>query len=228
MKKQKQIFFALFIIIALAIIYYINLPTYITLEALKQQKDYLLVISQTYYWISAIAYIIIYCLVTTFSLPGAAPMSLLGGFLFGTFFGALYVIIGATIGAVLAFLGIRYLLGSMLQNRYKKRLKHFNQDLVHYGALYLLSLRLIPLFPFFLINILSGLTTISTFTFFWTTLLGIIPGALIFTFAGNRFYTIKTIADVFSYKMLFAFLLLALFVLIPVIYKKYILAKKEL
>lgn len=121
----------------------------------------------------------------------------------------------ATIGAVLAFLFSRYLVGTWIHNKYHEKLSRFNQELTQHGSRYLLTLRFIPLFPFFLINIFAGLTKIPLKTFIWTTSLGIFPGSLVYSFAGSQLTNITSVKDVLSVKILLAFCMLGLFVLAP-------------
>ena len=120
----------------------------------------------------------------------------------------LYVNIGATCGAVLAFLSARYLLGSRLQESYGAQLAKFNGEMERNGVRYLLTLRLIPVFPFFLVNFLSGLTRVHLSTFTWTTAAGIIPGTVVFAYAGHQLETVHSVGDIFTGKVLSAFLLL--------------------
>jgi uncharacterized membrane protein YdjX (TVP38/TMEM64 family) len=162
----------------------------------------------------------VYVLATALSLPGAIILTLAGGFLFGVAAGTFYVNIGATMGAILAFLSARYLLGDRLQEKYAKQLETFNREMDRNGTSYLLTLRLIPVFPFFLINFLSGLTKIRLWTFLWTTWLGIIPGTVVFAFAGQQLGSISSPADILSKNVIIAFLVLALFTLVPVILKR--------
>lgn len=222
MNNQKRIFLFLLILLALGAIYYFELPQFFSLKALKEHVDILLYTVQNYYWFSVLTYILFYSFAIALSLPGAAALSLLGGFLFETLPGMLFILIGATSGAVLSFLVVRYIAGMPLQKKYQKKLHIFNKELNEFGAFYLLFLRLIPIFPFFLINILAGLTPISLKTFFITTLVGIMPGAFVFSFAGQQLHNIKQLADVFSLKVILAFTLLGLFALLPVLYKKLI------
>ena len=136
------------------------------------------------------------------------------------FLGALYVNVAATTGATLAFLFARYIAGQSLQAKYGDRLARFNEELESNGWSYLLTLRFIPIFPFFLINLFAGLTNIRLRTFVWTTSVGIFPGSLIYAYAGQQLGTISAVKDIFSTKVLLAFLLLATLAVFPVIYKK--------
>jgi uncharacterized membrane protein YdjX (TVP38/TMEM64 family) len=158
---------------------------------------------------------VVYIAAVALNVPGAAILTMAGGFLFGTALTVLYANVGATTGAVLAFLLARYLLGEWVQSRYRTQLAGFNSEIERNGSKYLLTLRLIPVFPFFLINFLSGLTTIPLRTFAWTTSLGIIPAAAVFGFAGQQIGTISSAGEILSPKVIIAFTLLALLALIP-------------
>ena len=219
-KTTKKIFILILFIIAILAIRYSPAGSILTFENLKQHRESLLGIVQNRYGFSVAFFIVVYILVTSFSIPGAFVLTIAGGFLFGTLVGTLFVDIGATTGATLAFLSARYLLGNRVQERYSVQLKKFNEELEKNGTHYLLTLRFIPVFPFFLINFLSGLTKIPVKTFIWTTAIGIIPGTVVFAFAGRQIGTINTPSEILSAKVLAAFAVLALFALIPIIVKR--------
>jgi uncharacterized membrane protein YdjX (TVP38/TMEM64 family) len=141
---------------------------------------------------------------------------------FGVVRGALYVNIGATIGATLAFLVARYLFRDAIQKKFGSRLETMNRELEHSGFNYLLFLRLVPVFPFFLINLAAGLTKIPLRTFFLGTVVGIIPGNFVFCNAGASLATITSMSDIAAPRVLGSFALLGLFALIPVVYRKFI------
>lgn len=220
MQNKKRISLLFFIITVLILIYFFNIPQYLNLATIKQYKDLLLDMVTDNYWLLVCGYILMYILITAFLLPGAGALSIAGGFFFGTIPATIYIIIGATCGALLAFLSVRYLIGSWLQKQYENQLKAFNREIKTYGSSYLLSLRLIPIMPFFVANILAALTKISLKTFVWTTAIGIIPGALVFSFTGNQLQEIESVKDIFTPPMLLAFLLLSLLALLPVVIKK--------
>jgi uncharacterized membrane protein YdjX (TVP38/TMEM64 family) len=192
---------------------------YVTFKNLQENKVRLLQAVENNYFLSVAGYIVLYIAVVAFSIPGATVLTLSGGFLFGALLGTLYVNAGATTGATLAFLFCRYAAGDWIQEKYLDKLITFNKELSENGYRYLLALRLIPLFPFFLINAGAGLTNIPLRTFVWTTSMGILPGSFVYAFAGKQLGSIKSMGDIFSTEILIAFSLLALLVLVPVVVK---------
>ncbi|MDD5772687.1 MAG: TVP38/TMEM64 family protein [bacterium] len=218
--NKKKILIIFTIILMFLVIKFTGIAAYLTFENLRNNKENLKAFVGHNYLLSVVIYIFIYIITVSLSIPGAVILTLAGGYLFGTINGAVYVNIGATIGAGLVFLAARYLLGEWIQKRYKDRLVKFNDEINENGYKYLLIMRFIPVFPFFLINILAALTAIPFITFVWTTSVGIIPGSLVYTFAGSQLNTISSLKDILSSKIIFAFLLLAVFAFIPVIKKK--------
>jgi uncharacterized membrane protein YdjX (TVP38/TMEM64 family) len=216
----KRILLVLMLVAAALLIRMTGWHEYITLQNLQAYAGSLQERVQDSYLQSVLLFIGIYILVTGFSIPGAAVMTLAGGYLFGVILGALYVNVGATMGAFLAFLAARFILGNWIHERYGDRLARFNREIHENGYSYLLTLRLIPIFPFFMINFFAGLTAIPSRTFLWTTSLGIIPGSLVYAFAGRQLATVTSVGDIFSINMLAAFVLLGLFALLPVVLKK--------
>jgi uncharacterized membrane protein YdjX (TVP38/TMEM64 family) len=189
----------------------------LTFESLQGNKDSLLAFVRDNAVKSILIYIFVYIAAIALNLPGGAVLTIAGGFLFGTLPTVVYVNIGATSGAVLAFLSARYLLGSQLQESYSVQLAKFNGEMERNGIRYLLTLRLIPVFPFFLVNFLSGLTRVPLSSFTWTTAVGIIPGSAVFAYAGHQLETVHSVGDIFTANVLAAFLLLGLFTLAPAI-----------
>jgi uncharacterized membrane protein YdjX (TVP38/TMEM64 family) len=219
-KRTRNIVLLILFLAAIVLLRYSPLGTLLTFENLKQHRETLMAFVREHAGMSVILFIALYIVAAAFSIPGAVILTIAGGFLFGTIAGTVYVNIGATIGATLAFLSARYLLGGRLQEKYQVQLKTFNEELEKNGAHYLLTLRLIPVFPFFMINFLAGLTKIPIKAFIWTTSLGIIPGTVVFAFAGQQLGSINSLSDVLSKKMLLVFAALALVALFPVVMKK--------
>lgn len=172
----------------------------------------------------------LYILVTALSLPGAAIMTLAAGALFGLLLGAVISSFAASIGATLAFLTSRFLLRDVIQNRFGDRLKTINEGMEKDGAFYLFTLRLVPLFPFFLINLLMGLTTIRTRTYYWVSQIGMLAGTLVYVNAGTQLAKLTSLSDILSPSLLGSFVLLGLFpwmtkLLLAVIQRRRVYAK---
>ncbi len=208
------------IAVGIAAFFIFDLQKYVTLDALKENKAALRQYAQDHYLVTVVLFILIYILQTALSLPGAAILTLAGGFLYGTVLGAIFVNIGATTGAVLAFMAARYLFRDAVEKRFGKRLARIQSGFASNGLNYLLTLRLIPLFPFFLVNLASGLTRIRLSTYVFATAIGILPGSLVFTNAGKQIGGINSIRDIASPGVLGAFSLLGLLALVPVVYHK--------
>ena len=162
----------------------------------------------------AALYLAAYVAVTALSLPGAAVMTLAGGALFGLGWGLLIVSFASTIGATLAFLVSRHLLRDSVHARFGARLRAIDEGIARDGAFYLFSLRLVPAFPFFLINLLMGLTPIRTRTFYWVSQLGMLPGTLVYVNAGTELGAVDSLAGVLSPGLVASFVLLGLFPLL--------------
>jgi uncharacterized membrane protein YdjX (TVP38/TMEM64 family) len=218
--KKLKLLTIICIILIIIVAYFLNLKHYLSILTLQLYKNELLDYVEHHTFLSKLIFIIIYSVCVGLSLPGAAFLSLAGGFLFGIVRGTLANVIAATVGSIGAFLLARYLLGKSLQKKYQMQLMRFNEELNNYGVLYLFMLRLIPIFPLLVINFLSGLTTISLKTFAVTTFFGIIPGALAFTIAGNSLRTTTSIKEIFTKPFIFAMLLLLTFSLLALWYKK--------
>lgn len=219
--KYKKLVLLLAVIGVVVTIRFSPLANFFTFENLQYHKTYLKQVVNNNYFLSVVLFILLYCVVTITSIPMAAPvLTMAGAMLFGLLPTVLYVNVGATTGATGAFLASRYLIGSFVQERYADKLKKFNREIRTHGYTYMLVLRLIPIFPFFLINVCAGLTKISLRTYIWTTAIGIIPGTFLYTLAGQQLDYATRPSDGMSSKVLAVLLLLALFVLLPMIIKR--------
>jgi uncharacterized membrane protein YdjX (TVP38/TMEM64 family) len=207
--------------------FYFDLNRYLSLETLKAHRDALLDYTQAHYGMAAVLFIVAYTLATGVSVPGATVMTLAGGFLFGSVLGTLYVNLGATTGATLAFLASRYLLRDWVEHKFGQQLEAFQKGFAENAFHYLLTLRLIPIFPFFLVNLLSGLTRVSIATYIAATAIGIIPGSFVYAYAGRELGTLNSIAEIATPRVLLAFTLLGLLALVPVIYRKLSSKRKD-
>jgi uncharacterized membrane protein YdjX (TVP38/TMEM64 family) len=218
--KNKKFWVASAIVILGGLFFYFHLGKYLTLASLKENRAALVAFYENHRAVMVTGFIAAYILQTALSLPGAAVFSLAAGAVFGAVMGTVYVNVGATIGATLAFLVTRYLFRDVIQNKFGTRLGKINTELETRGFNYLLFLRLVPVFPFFLINLGAGLTGMPLRTFFLGTMVGIIPGSFVYCNAGASLAAINSMSEVASPRVLGSFALLGLFALVPVLYQK--------
>ena len=205
---------ALFVLIR-----FTQVGNYLNVDEFVKNKQKLLALVEKNYVVSVLIYIFLYIAVVALSIPGATVLSLLGGFLYGPVRAVIYVNIGATVGAFLVFLAARFFLGEMIQTKWGEKLERFNREIESYGKNYLLMMRFIPIFPFFLINLFAGVSTVRATSFLWTTSLGIIPGSIVYTYTGFAVSCVG-LAEGIPLQIYIAFVLLALISLFPVIFKK--------
>lgn len=216
-----KIAMVLAIVVAVAAFFYFDLGRFLSLQALKDNRDDLLSFAETQSALAAALFVLIYVGVVGLSLPGAVILTLAGGFLFGAVWGTLFVNLGATTGATLAFLASRYLLRDWVERKFGKWLGPVQQGFAKNAFSYLMTLRLIPLFPFFAVNLISGLTRVNVGTYVAATALGIIPGSFVYSYAGRQLGTINSLKDIASPGVIGAFVLLGLLALVPNLYKKW-------
>ncbi|HHF3037127.1 MULTISPECIES: TVP38/TMEM64 family protein [Vibrio diabolicus subgroup] len=202
------------ILVAIIVFLGVNFSQYLTLENAKAQQEALTTYIDQNFVFSAAIYFFAYIAITAFSIPGAAVVTLLGAALFGFWTSLLLVSFASTMGATLAFLSSRYLLRDWVQNKFGNKLIAINQGVEKDGAFYLFSLRLIPVFPFFLINLLMGLTPMSVGRFYLTSQVGMLPGTAVYLNAGTQLATIESLSGIISPAVLASFALLGLFPII--------------
>ncbi len=200
------------VLVLLVVLFFsFDLQHYLTLEGVKNG------LGEFERWRSqapvlvALGFLFIYVLVTALSLPGAAVMTLVAGALFGVLWGTVIVSFASSIGATLAFLASRYLLKDTVQNRFGDRLKAINKGIEKDGAFYLFTLRLVPVFPFFLINLLMGLSPIKAITFYWVSQIGMLAGTVVYVNAGTQLAQLDSLSGILSPALLFSFALLGIF-----------------
>lgn len=218
--NSGKIVVALLFAAAIGAFFYFDLGHYLSLDSLKANRDSLLAFTATHYVASVAIFIVAYCLLVAASLPGAVFFTLAGGFLFGSVLGTVYVNLGATSGATVAFLSARYLLRDWVESKFGSRLAPIQEGFASNAFSYLMTLRLIPLFPFFVVNMVSGLTRVSLATYVTATAIGIIPGSFVFAYAGRQLGTINSLKEIASPNVLMAFTLLGLLALVPIVYQK--------
>lgn len=190
---------------------------------LKDRRDWLLGYSESHYWIMLVATAAVYTAVVAFSIPaGAAVLSLTTGFVFGRWVGTVIIVFSATLGATIVFLAARYLFAEFTQRRMdkgvaKRIMEGFNENAFNY----LMFLRLVPVFPFWLINLVTAFTHVSLRTYVLVTAVGIIPGSFVYANLGQSLGRINSPNELLSWEIVGAFLLLGVFALVPVFIKQY-------
>ena len=217
----KKLLLVTLIAIVLILLLFFDVHHYLTLEYLKFSKDKLNVYYQDNPLLVLGTYFVIYLASTAFSLPGATVLSLAGGALFGLTKGTLVVSFASTIGATLAMLIARVLLRDWVKDRFTSQIAKIHSGMLKEGAFYLFTLRMLPAVPFFVINLVMGLTPLRTVTFFWVSQLGMLPATLIYVNAGSELGKIQSIDDIFSPQLIISFVLLGLF---PLLVKKILTA----
>ncbi len=191
-----------------------DLGQYLTLDYIKSQQAQLDGLVAAHPLVIAAAYFLIYVLVTAVSLPGAAIMTLAAGAMFGLWWGLLLVSFASTIGATLAMLVARFVLRDQVSRRFERQLNGINKGVEREGAFYLFTLRLVPLFPFFAINLIMGLTKISVPVYFVVSQIGMLAGTLVFVNAGTQLAQVESLAGIISPELLLSFALLGVFPLL--------------
>jgi pyruvate/2-oxoglutarate dehydrogenase complex dihydrolipoamide dehydrogenase (E3) component/uncharacterized membrane protein YdjX (TVP38/TMEM64 family) len=189
---------AVLLAVALLAIWASGAHQWLTLDALKTQSDALSTAVAANPWQAAGLFFLAYVLVAALSIPGAAVMTLAAGALFGLLEGTVLVSFASSIGATLAFLVARFGFRDALRARFGERLRDIDAGIARDGAFYLLTLRLVPAFPFFIVNLLSGLTSLATRTFYWVSQLGMLPATIVYVLAGTQLAQIRSVGDILS------------------------------
>jgi uncharacterized membrane protein YdjX (TVP38/TMEM64 family) len=208
---MKKAVLALVLIGAIAAYFIFDLGQYLSLENFKASQADIVAAKDANPALYIAGFFLLYVAVTGLSIPGAAIMSLVAGALFGVVLGTFIVSFASTMGATLAFLSSRYLLRDWVQGKFGERLRAVDDGLEKDGAFYLFTLRLIPVFPFFVINLLMGLTRIKTGTFFWMSQIGMLPATIVFVNAGTQISRIESTAGLLSPTLIASFVALAFF-----------------
>ncbi len=210
---------ALIVLVALGVsaFFIFDLNQLLTLENIKASQAQFEQWRNTSPIFVSVAFLIIYTVVTALSMPGAAIMTLAAGALFGIIWGTIIVSFASTFGATLAFLASRYLFRDFIQQRFGNQLQSINKGIKREGNFYLFTLRLVPVFPFFLINLLMGLTLIPAKSFYWVSQVGMLVGTIIYVNAGTQLSQIENLNSILSGQLLLSFVLLGVF---PLLAKK--------
>ena len=217
---------AMAFIAALAVFFAFDLHAYLNLDTLREQRDSLLAWTRENLALALGIYVIVYIVMAALSVPGAAVLTLAGGALFGVVAGSIAVSFASTIGATLVFLAARFLFRDAIQKRFSKRLAKINAGVEKDGAFYLLALRLVPVFPFWVINLVMALTPIRTWTYYWVSQLGMLPATVVYVNAGTQLAQVDSVGDVLSPGLIGAFVLLGLLPLILRLILRFLQARK--
>lgn len=204
-----------------------DLDEYLTLDFFNSQQTGIRNYYNFHPVYSACIYFIIYVLLTCLSLPAATVMTLMGGAIFGLFTGIILVSFASSIGATLAFLLSRYLFRNLVQERYSDKLHLLNTGIEEEGPFYLFTLRMIPIFPFFIINVVMGLTSIRTRIFYLVSQAGMLPATIVYVNAGNQITHITSPGDILTPEILISFVLLGIFPLIAKLFIGYMKSRKD-
>jgi uncharacterized membrane protein YdjX (TVP38/TMEM64 family) len=211
--------FILLVVIALvvSIFFYFDLGHYLSLETLKEQQSVIEAYRANHPKLAIVIYMLVYIVVTALSLPGAAILTLAGGAVFGIWWGTMIVSFASSIGATLAFLAARFLFRESVKTRFAAWLKAIDEGVEKEGGFYLFTLRLVPVFPFFMINLLMGLTNMRVGVFYLVSQVGMLAGTVVYVNAGTQLAKIDSLAGILSPALLGSFVLLGIF---PLLAKK--------
>ncbi|WP_300181633.1 TVP38/TMEM64 family protein [uncultured Aliivibrio sp.] len=224
---NKKVILLIVLLVSFAAVY-VNFGHLLTLEQIKGFHQSLQSDIQENLYLYSATYFLAYVVVTALSIPGAAVVTLLGAALFGFWWSLLLVSFASSIGATIAFLSSRYLLREWVDSKFKDKLVPINQGVEKDGAFYLLTLRLIPVFPFFVINLLMGLTSLSVSRFYLFSQLGMLPGTMVYLNAGTQLSEITSLSGLISPQILGSLALLGVFpILIKFVINKVIKSRTQ-
>ncbi|MFT4937115.1 MAG: pyruvate/2-oxoglutarate dehydrogenase complex dihydrolipoamide dehydrogenase (E3) component [Paraglaciecola sp.] len=212
--NSKRTILLFFIAVLIASFFIFDLNQYLTLESLKSNQQALAEYINANWFVAFIAYLVLYTVAAALSVPGAAILTIGAGALFGFGWGLLLASFASSIGATLAFLASRFVLRDWVKRTFSTKLESIDKGIEKDGAFYLLSLRLVPLFPFFIINLVMGVTGIKTWTFYWVSQLGMFIGTAVYVNAGTQLIEINQLSDIVSGDLILSFVLLGMFPLL--------------
>ena len=215
--KNKKILFLIALLVLVVLFFAFNLGRFFSLAFIKEQQSSFAALYDQRPVFVTIVFFAIYVAITALSLPGAAIMTLAAGASFGLVWGTVVVSVASTLGATLAMLTARYLLRESIQSRFGKKLDEVNKGIEKEGGFYLFTLRLVPLIPFFALNLLMGLTKMKTWTFFWVSQIGMFAGTVAYVNAGTEIAKIDSLRSILSPGLIGSFVLLGL---LPLVIKK--------
>lgn len=217
LKQKTKIVLFIFILLILICFYFSGGYKYLEFNNIKSNLEKMEFFQQKNPFLTLLLFSSLYILITALSIPGAIVLTLLSGTLFGVLWGTLIVSFASCIGASVAFLISRYLFRNLIMDKFENHFHKMNAKLKKSGYTYLFTLRLVPVSPFVLINLLMGLTSIKLWPFFWITYIGMLPGTMVYVFAGSKISTIQHPSDILTWPVI---LILTALGIMPFILKK--------
>jgi len=214
----KKLIFLLVLIVVVAVAWFaFDLGQYLNFDYVKAQQAQWHEAYLQSPLLFILVYFVIYVVVTGLSVPGATVLTLLAGALFGVVMGTVIVSFASTMGATLAFLLSRFVARDLVQQRFSEQLKTINNGVEREGGFYLFTLRLLPVFPFFLINIVMGLTPLSLWQYYWISQVGMLAGTIVYVNAGTQLAQLQSVSGILSPTLILSFALLGI---MPLLAKK--------
>jgi len=214
---KKKVFLIFLFLFCVSLFFYLGGPKYISFEYFSERRGQLLALYQQNPILFLMGYFLIYLVTAALSLPGAVVLTIFAGGIFGLLVGLLVVSFASTLGATLAFLSSRFLFKESMEKRFSGVLQDFLRKFETDGIAYLFFLRLVPAFPFFLVNLVCGVTRLPVFTFYWVSQIGMLPGTILYVNAGKEVGSLTSVAGILSPSILISFILLGVF---PILAKK--------
>ncbi len=208
--KNLRYIIIFFILILISILFFSDLKNFFTLGYVQENLINFRSLYKENVLLFSLIFSLIYIFSSALSLPFATLLTLLSGYIFGLALGTFIVSLCSTIGASIAFLMSKFLFYNYIQNRYKKQLVTINNEFINEGIFYIFALRLVPVFPFFVVNIVTSLLPIKLSTFFWVSILGMFPATLVYVNAGNELSKINSFSDILSFQVLISFSLIGI------------------
>ena len=215
---KKKILVVAIIAIVIGLFFWLDLGRFLSLDALQARQQEFAAFVASSPAVAIGGFFALYVLITALSIPGAAVMTLAAGAAFGLLVGTVLVSFASSLGATLAFLLSRFLLRDYVEQKFQGASDKINRGIEEEGAYYLFTLRLVPMFPFFVFNLVLGLTRLKSLTFYWVSQLGMLGGTVVYVNAGTQLGQIKSTADILSPGLLASFVLLGLFPLLSLIH----------
>lgn len=208
--KNIRYIIIFFILILISIFFFSDLKNFFTLGYVKENLINIRLLFKENVLLFSLIFSLIYIMSSALSLPFATLLTLLSGYIFGLTLGAFIVSLCSTVGASIAFLTSKFLFYDFIQKKYKKQLVTINNEFINEGIFYIFALRLVPVFPFFVVNIVTSLLPIKLSTFFWVSMLGMFPATLVYVNAGNELSKINSFSDILSFQVLISFSLIGI------------------